>query len=338
VRWRTALVPLDGSAIGVDAARGLEPVLSAPVLGADLALAAATDRGRIVAVDRRSGAIRWTASLPGRVDGPPTLLADSAVVGCHDGWIYSLALADGSVRWRTRAAPAERRIVVRGQVESAWPAIGPLLMQDGILYAVYGRTVDSDGGIGVLAIDPKDGSTRSACGLGAAEVSADVPAWYGDGVAINDVRVSATMVVTRSAKKDRERASLGFSDTSWIARRGAIRRLGPVQSGAAAWNSAMSAATVVEGPITITDPAGSRKLSAIKGLSAVHALALAGKRLVVGGATAAGGGRVVILDPVSGAELGGIDLPAAVVPDGLAVDADGICATCSDGAMAWLQP
>jgi outer membrane protein assembly factor BamB len=340
LRWRTPLVAADGSALALDAARGLEPMLSAPVLSADLALAAAGERGRIIAVDRRSGTIRWTASLPGRVDGPPTLLADSAVVGCHDGWVYCLALADGTLRWRTRAAPAERSLVVRGQVESAWPVIGPLLFHDGLLYAVYGRTVNSDGGIGLLAINPKDGSTQAACGLGEAEVSADVPAWYGDGIAINDVRVAldGNMAVTRIAKKTKERSALGFSDNSWIARRGAVRRLGPQQSGVAAWTTGLSATAVAEGAITITDEAGSRKLPAIKSLSGIHALAFAGKRLVVSGSTSAGGGRVIMLDPASGTELGGIDLPAAGIPDGVAVDASGVCVTSADGSMAWLQP
>ena len=47
-----------------------------------------------------------------------------ALVGCADGWVYALRADNGEQVYRLRIAPAERRIMAYGQIESAWPVSG----------------------------------------------------------------------------------------------------------------------------------------------------------------------------------------------------------------------
>ena len=59
--------------------------------------------------------------------------------------------------WRFRAAPSPRLIIARGQLESAWPVQGSVLVQDGVVYFAAGRSSFLDGGILVYGLDAKSG-------------------------------------------------------------------------------------------------------------------------------------------------------------------------------------
>ncbi len=63
----------------------------------------------------------------------------------------------GSLVWRFRAAPEERHVCVMGQVESAWPVHGSVLVRDGKVHCAAGRSSHLDGGIYVYALDPRSG-------------------------------------------------------------------------------------------------------------------------------------------------------------------------------------
>ena len=141
--------------------------VTAPVVAGGLVVAADTDRGRIVALDAQSGKDKWAYTLPSRVDTPPTLDGGLCFIGCHDGWLYALRAADGQLAWRTRVAPDERRMVVCGKVESVWPAVGSVLVHDGLLYTTAGRSTESDGGIAVVACEAATGKTAWAGVFGA---------------------------------------------------------------------------------------------------------------------------------------------------------------------------
>ena len=78
------------------------------------------------------------------VDSPPTIYpADGqplCLFGCRDGWVYCLRADDGELVWRFQAAPALRHIVSYGQLESAWPISGAVLVLDDKVYATAGRS------------------------------------------------------------------------------------------------------------------------------------------------------------------------------------------------------
>ncbi len=115
------------------------------------------DRHRVCALDAKDGRIAWIFTAGARVDTPPTLCGDLALFGSADGWVYAVRASDGLLAWRFRAAPADRWVTSFGQLESAWPVHGSVLVQDGVAYVSAGRSTHLDGGIRVLALKPDTG-------------------------------------------------------------------------------------------------------------------------------------------------------------------------------------
>ena len=134
--------------------------LTSPVVAGGRVFLAQTDAHRVVALDAADGRVLWEYSVGGRVDSPPTIYEGLALFGCRDGWVYALRAADGTLAWRFRAAPHERWIVSQGQLESAWPVHGSVLVVNGLLYAAAGRSSYLDGGMHLVAIEPHTGEMR----------------------------------------------------------------------------------------------------------------------------------------------------------------------------------
>ena len=140
---------------------------------------AAPQQHQVFALDRQSGEVAWRFTAGGRVSLPPSLHDGLALFGAHDGYVYAVRTADGTLAWRRRAAPSDRRIMAYGQLESAWP-VTSVLMHGGIAYAAAGRAVDADGGAVVHAMVPgtcEANSPISACFQG--EFTLDMELGYG---------------------------------------------------------------------------------------------------------------------------------------------------------------
>ena len=140
--------------------------ISPPVVAAGLAFVAVRDRHQIVAVNAQTGAECWRFTAGGRIDSPPTIYRGLCLFGSHDGWVYCLRARDGSPVWRFQGAPGNRLIVVDGQLESAWPISGSVLVENDVLSVAAGRHTELDGGLVVYALDPWTGEllwkTRNA--------------------------------------------------------------------------------------------------------------------------------------------------------------------------------
>ncbi|HID08087.1 MAG TPA: hypothetical protein EYP10_13180, partial [Armatimonadetes bacterium] len=119
------------------------------------------DEHRVCALDANSGRLIWDFIAGGRVDSPPTVYKGMAIFGCHDGYVYSVRISDGALVWRFRAARAQRRIIVRGQLESASPVFGSVLVKNGVAYFTAGRSSYLDGGIDLYRIDAETGKPLS---------------------------------------------------------------------------------------------------------------------------------------------------------------------------------
>jgi len=133
---------------------------SAPVAAGGKVFLASVDEYRVVALDTADGRTAWDFTAGGRVDTPPTIHRGLALFGSADGWVYCVRASDGKLAWRRRAAPAARRVVSYGRLESAWPVHGSVLVQDGVAYAAAGRSSYLDGGIRVLVLDPVTGDVK----------------------------------------------------------------------------------------------------------------------------------------------------------------------------------
>ena len=144
--------------------------LSAVTVSDGKVFVAAVDEHTVYALDSKKGNVLWNYTAGGRVDTPPTIVDLSTaegkggnslcVFGCKDGWIYCLQASDGELIWRYRAVAQQRHIVSYDQLESAWPLSGAVLVQDGAVYCVAGRSMFLDGGLHLLKLNVLTGEKQ----------------------------------------------------------------------------------------------------------------------------------------------------------------------------------
>jgi outer membrane protein assembly factor BamB len=118
------------------------------------------DEHHVACLNARDGKKLWEFAAGARIDSPPTYDRGAVLFGSADGWVYCLRAADGQLAWRFRAAPQERLIGAFGQLESAWPVPGSVLVRDGTVYFAAGRSSHLDGGMYVWALDAATGEVR----------------------------------------------------------------------------------------------------------------------------------------------------------------------------------
>jgi len=131
--------------------------LSPPVVARGKVFVRSIDEHRVDALDATDGGRIWRFTAGGRIDTPPTVHNGLVLFGSADGWVYCLREVDGRLAWRRRVAPRERLVGAFGQLESAWPAHGSVLVKDGVAYVAAGRSSYLDGGIRLCALDPSTG-------------------------------------------------------------------------------------------------------------------------------------------------------------------------------------
>jgi len=146
--------------VSPDWAADLGGRLTPPVVSGDRLYVAAVDQHTMHALADGNGRSLWQFTAGGRIDSPPSVYGELVLFGCAAGYVYCLRASDGQLAWRFRAAPAERRIVAFGQLESAWRVHGSVLLVDGIAYCTAGRSSFLDGGIWLYGLDPQTGQVR----------------------------------------------------------------------------------------------------------------------------------------------------------------------------------
>ncbi len=115
------------------------------------------DGHTLQALDAGSGERRWSFTAGGRIDSPPTIYKGYALFGCADGYVYSVRASDGQLAWRYLAGWGKQQLVARDQVESVWPVHGSVLVVDGTVYGVAGRSAFLDGGMRLCRLDAQTG-------------------------------------------------------------------------------------------------------------------------------------------------------------------------------------
>ncbi len=210
--------------------------LTAPVVAGGKVFCATEEDHQVHALDAATGKRLWSFTAGGRVDSPPTIHKGAAVFGCRNGWVYCLRASDGALVWRFRAAPAERRIVAFGQVESVWPVHGSVLVAGDTAYFVAGRSSFLDGGVYAYALDVKTGKlierkrlhevqtdTRTTGKLPQGALS-DILTTNGEGVFLRSRRLGFSAPLGQvtparlAATKPHLMAEGGFFDKQWFHR------------------------------------------------------------------------------------------------------------------------
>jgi outer membrane protein assembly factor BamB len=166
--------------------------LTSPVVAGGTLFVASIDAHTVHAIDAATGEPRWTYTAGGRVDSPPTIHDGLALFGCADGYVYALRASDGALAWRFLAAHLDQRLVAFEQVESVWPVHGSVLVQDGVLYCVAGRSMFVDGGLLLWRLDPATGRVLSKTTLDSREDATgkdiqDFVSWLNMPTALPDV-------------------------------------------------------------------------------------------------------------------------------------------------------
>lgn len=127
--------------------------LTAPVISGKQVFVAQKDQHRLLALNIKDGSTNWSYTIGARIDSPPSVAQGRIVFGGADGYVYCLDQNSGELVWRFRAAPLDRRTMAFEQLESLWPVHGSVLIQNGMIYCVAGRSNFLDGGLRVLRLD-----------------------------------------------------------------------------------------------------------------------------------------------------------------------------------------
>ena len=110
----------------------------------------------LYALNPKTGEVEWTYTADARIDSPPAYYRGTVLFGSRDGWVYCLRASDGALAWRFKDLP-DKLIGAFGQLESAWPVFGSVLVLNNTLYFAAGRSSYLDGGIFVYALNPQTG-------------------------------------------------------------------------------------------------------------------------------------------------------------------------------------
>ncbi len=114
--------------------------------------------GVIRAVRANDGQAAWHFATNAPIRMPPTIAAGRLYAGSGDGFVYCLEATTGRLLWRFQAAPAERQIMVYGQLTSTWPVNTGVLVREGVAYFAAGM-IDHDGTY-LYAIDAVTGALK----------------------------------------------------------------------------------------------------------------------------------------------------------------------------------
>lgn len=338
--WRTSVARPPQGPLAAAWKDRLGACLSAPVIANGLVFVAMTDAGQIVALDATNGKPVWKTSLGGRVDTPPTIHQGLCLVGSHDGYVSALRAKDGALAWRFRISPWERRMVAYGEVESVWPAVGTVLVHDGVAYANAGRTSESDGGIAVVAFNPMTGAPvwARAIATGPRRMN-DLLAVRDGQIAWHNERLDAkTGQPKPTATYPAVPSQGGMLDGIWTEfnfhRSGQAFSSRRVSANILAWSeklvvSPKTATSAEQGAVLWTSP--------LPATQQVDAIVLASNMAVLAGRTSGPDGQrtgfLAMVSAVDGRILDEISLAALPVFDGMAIAYERLVVVLQDGSL-----
>ena len=109
-----------------------------PVVLGERMFLAFNDRDKLVALDIRTGRELWTFYTDGPVRMAPAAWSDKVYFTSDDGCLYCVRAEDGSLVWKFRGGPSQRKALGNSRLVSAWPARGGPVIRDGVVYFAAG--------------------------------------------------------------------------------------------------------------------------------------------------------------------------------------------------------
>ncbi len=111
----------------------------------------------VTAYDTDSGEVNWRFFADGPVRLAPAVDAGRLYFGCDDGHLYCLDAAKGTLIWKLRGGPTERKLLGNRRLISTWPVRGGPVVADGVVY--FSAGVWPFMGIFVHAVDATTGKS-----------------------------------------------------------------------------------------------------------------------------------------------------------------------------------
>jgi outer membrane protein assembly factor BamB len=112
----------------------------------------------LTAYDTRDGSQLWEFRAEGPIRFAPAAAGDKLFCTSDDGYLYCLAQADGSLLWKHRGGPSDRKVLGNERMISLWPARGGPVVADGTVY--YAAGIWPFMGIFLHALDAETGEVR----------------------------------------------------------------------------------------------------------------------------------------------------------------------------------
>ncbi len=135
LRWSHQLPPLTpayrDNRLQFDA--GYEPI----VLGKRMFVGSSLDDS-VTAFDTETGGQLWKFFTNGPVRFAPVGGDGRIIFGSDDGCLYCVSAAEGSLVWKKRAVPSERKVVGNGRLISVWPIRGGAVLKGDRVYFAAG--------------------------------------------------------------------------------------------------------------------------------------------------------------------------------------------------------
>ena len=92
----------------------------------------------VTAYDTESGKQRWRFYTDGPVRFAPIAAGGNVFFGSDDGHLYCVDGKDGTLKWRFRGGPSDRKVLGNERLISTWPVRGGPVLQGGTIYFTAG--------------------------------------------------------------------------------------------------------------------------------------------------------------------------------------------------------
>jgi len=109
----------------------------------------------VTAYDTETGEKRWQFFTEGPVRFAPVFHDGKLYAGSDDGYLYCLDAAKGTLLWKFRGGPSDRKILGNERLISTWPVRGGPVLKGGVVYFTAG--IWPFMGIFVHAVDAETG-------------------------------------------------------------------------------------------------------------------------------------------------------------------------------------
>lgn len=134
----------------------LEPIVAAKTL-----FLASSRNDSLTAFNTETGEGRWQYFADAPIRFAPIAANGRVYFAADDGCFYCLQADDGTLAWKFRAAPSDRRVIGNERFTSAWPIRGGAVLADGVIYFTAGFWPFEGTQLYAVKIDEDEGQPRA---------------------------------------------------------------------------------------------------------------------------------------------------------------------------------